>query len=185
MGTRFNAAKGMFMRRGMKLMAVAVLGLGLIGQAAAAQPSDKQVRELFEVMHLSRMYTQMNGQMTEVMGQVAPCVPVSYWKDFIDAKASEQLLSQMVPVYQRHFTAQDVAGLVKFYKSTLGQKLITQLPQTMAEGMKIGQQWGRRRGLEMVRQLQQQGTLDANGRCPGSPAVRTPLSAPSPSQSTH
>ncbi len=173
------------MHKWMKMTAVAVLTWGLAGQAAAAQPSDKQVRQLFEVMHLSQMFTQMNSQMAGMMGQVAPCVPASYWQDFIDAKASEQLLTQMVPVYQRHFTAQDVSGLLKFYKSALGQKVITQLPQTMAEGMKIGQQWGRQRGLEMVRQLQQKGTLDANGRCPATPAVSTPLSAPSPSQSAH
>jgi hypothetical protein len=185
MGTAFNSAKGMLMRMWMKMTVVAVLVLGLTGQAAAAQPSDKQVRQLFEVMHLNQMFTQMNSQMAGMMGQEAPCVPASYWQDFIDAKASEQLLAQMVPVYQRHFTAQDVSGLLKFYKSALGQKVITEMPQTMAEGMKIGQQWGRQRGLEMVRQLQQQGTLDASGRCPASPAASTPLSAPSPSKSTH
>ena len=185
MGATFNSTEGMRMRKWMKMTALAVLALGLTGQAVAAPPSDKQVRELFEVMHLSQMFTQMNSQMAGLMGQAAPCVPASYWQDFIDAKASEQLLAQMVPVYQRHFTAQDVSGLLKFYKSTLGQKVITEMPQTMAEGMKIGQQWGRQRGLEMVRQLQQKGTLDANGRCPASPVPSASLSEPSASKSTH
>jgi hypothetical protein len=48
----------------------------------------------------------------------------------------------------------------------------------MAEGMKVGQQWGRERGEQMIRELQQNGTLDSNGRCPASPAASG--SAPAP-----
>jgi hypothetical protein len=81
-------------------------------------------------------------------------------------------MGRMVPIYQSHFTADDVTGLLKFYRSPLGQKVITQMPITMAEGMKIGQQWGRERGEAMIRQLQQKGTLDAQGRCPASPAAK-------------
>jgi len=173
------------MRKWMIVTAAVAMALGVTGRATAAQPSEKQVRQLFEVMHLSQMFGQMNNQMAGMMGQAAPCVPASYWQGFIDAGGTEQLLAQMVPVYQRHFTAQDVSGLLKFYKSDLGQKVITQMPLTMAEGMKIGQQWGRQRGEEMVKQLQQQGTLDARGRCPASPAASTPLSEPSPSRSSH
>ncbi|WP_250887232.1 MULTISPECIES: DUF2059 domain-containing protein [unclassified Rhodanobacter] len=66
------------------------------------------------------------------------------------------------------------AGLLKFYKSPLGRKVITQMPVTMAEGMKIGQEWGRERGQAMIRKLQQNGTLDASGRCSASPAATTP-----------
>jgi hypothetical protein len=164
------------------MAAAAVLALGAAGQVMAAQPSDKQVRELFEVMHMERMFDQMNSQMAGVMGQAVPCVPASYWQGFIDASGSRQLLDRMVPIYQRHFSAADVAGLLKFYKSPLGQKVITQMPVTMAEGMKVGQEGGRQRGQARIRQLQQNGTLDANGRCPASPGATPPKPAPSSSR---
>lgn len=159
------------------IAAIAVLALGAAGQAVAAQPSEKQVRELFGVMHMDRMFEQMNTQMVGVMGQAVPCVPASYWQGFIDTSGSQQLLGQMVPIYQHHFTADDVSGLLKFYRSPLGQKVITQMPVTMAEGMKVGQAWGRERGQAMIKQLQQKGTLDANGRCPATPAA-TPAVPP-------
>ena len=166
------------MRKWVGMAAGAVLALGTAGQVMAAQPSEKQVRQLFQVMHMERMFDQMNSQMAGVMGQAVPCVPASYWQGFIDASGSQQLLGRMVPIYQHHFSAADVAGLLKFYKSPLGQKVIAQMPVTMAEGMKIGQEWGRERGQAMVRQLQQNGTLDANGRCPASPAATTPKPVP-------
>ena len=98
-------------------------------------------------------------------------MPASYWQGFIDASSSQQLLARMVPIYQKHFTADEVGGLLKFYRSPLGKKVITEMPLTMAEGMKVGQAWGHERGQAMIKTLQQKGTLDANGRCPASPAA--------------
>ena len=161
-------------RKWMMIAAGMSLAVAAAFPAAAAQPSAKQVRELFDVMHMSQMFGQMNTQMAGVMGRAVPCVPGSYWQNFIDASGSEQLLTRMVPIYQQHFTADEVTGLLKFYRSPLGQKVITQMPLTMAEGMKVGQQWGRERGQTMIQNLQQKGTLDANGRCPASPAAPKP-----------
>ena len=127
---------------------------------------------------MSQTFGSMNTQMAQVMGQAVPCVPASYWQGFIDADSSQQLLTRMVPVYQSHFTADDVTGLLKFYRSPLGQKVITQMPLTMAEGMKISQQWGRERGQAMIEELQRKGTLDAQGRCPASPGAAAPQPAP-------
>ncbi|HEV2678990.1 MAG TPA: DUF2059 domain-containing protein [Rhodanobacter sp.] len=165
------------MHKWIGIAASVALAFGTTGQAAAAQPSEQQVRQLFEVMHMSQMFGRMNSQMADVMGQAVPCVPASYWQGFIDANGSQELLSRMVPAYQSHFTADDVAGLLKFYQSPLGQKALTQMPLTMAEAMKAGQQWGGERGQVMIKQLQQKGTLDTQGRCPASPTVTAPQPA--------
>ena len=154
------------------IAAAAALALGAAGQAVAAQPSEKQVRELFEVMHMDRMFGQMNTQMVTVMGQAVPCVPASYWQGFIDGDGARAVVDRMVPVFQRHFSAEEIDGLLKFYRSPLGQKVIAEMPATMAEGMQIGRQWGQQRAQEMLGQLQKQGKVDTNDRCPASPAAK-------------
>jgi len=168
------------MRKWTTAATVALLALGAACQATAAPPSETQVRELLDAMHMDRMFDQMNAQMGGFMAQAVPCVPASRWQGFIDASGKQELLSQMIPIYQRHFTAEDVSGLLKFYRSPLGQKVITQMPQTMAEGMKAGQAWGRNRGEAMVRQLQQEGVLGADGRCPAAPARAPAAPVPKP-----
>ncbi|WP_329740682.1 DUF2059 domain-containing protein [Dyella sp. A6] len=143
-----------------------------MGQAAmAAQPSAEQVRQLMQVFNVGKMFSQMNAQMAGVMGQQLPCVPASYWQNFIDAQGVKQLTDRMIPVYQKQFTAKDVAGLLKFYHSPLGQKVIAVMPETMAEGMQIGRQWGRERALQMMGELQKEGKVNAQGRCPASPSA--------------
>lgn len=168
------------MRKWAAVLAVLVLATTVAEQARATQPSAKQVHELLQVMHMNQVLGEMNSQVIGMMGQTLPCVPATHWQDFIDAEGTKQLMDQMVPIYQRHFTAKDIAGLLKFYKSPLGQKVLTKMPETMAEGMKIGQAWGRQRAQAMIGELQQAGTLDANGRCPASVPVPSPKSAEKP-----
>ncbi|MEO6800116.1 MAG: DUF2059 domain-containing protein [Rhodanobacter sp.] len=134
-------------------------------------PSVQQVLQLFQVIHVGDVLDQMNARMAQLMAQAVPCVPASYWQGFIDAESSKQVLERMVPAYQRHFTEGDVDGLVKFYRSPLGQKVLTEMPEAMAEAEKVGQQWGIGRRQEMLGALQRQGKLDGQGRCPAVPAV--------------
>lgn len=45
------------------------------------------------------------------------------------------LIEQMVPVYQQHFTHADVDAIINFYSSAVGQKLLHEQPQMMQELM--------------------------------------------------
>jgi uncharacterized protein len=163
------------------------LGLGTClalaaGPATAAQPSEAQVRELMQVMDVPGQFTVMNNQMASMMSQQLPCVPASYWQSYIDKNGVAQLTAAMVPAYQHHFTADEVEGLIKFYKSSLGQKLVTQMPATMAEAAQAGQQWGRQRTSDMFSELQKEGKLDAQGRCPGTGSDSGAMPPSSPAQ---
>jgi uncharacterized protein len=148
---------------------------GCMGQAFAAPPSVQQVRDLMDAFGMGSMMTQMSIQMTAVMQKQLPCVPATYWQDFADANSTDQLISRMIPAYQKHFSAEDIDELVKFYRSPLGQKVISQMPATMSEAMEAGQQWGEDRRTQMIGSLKSDGTLNTQGQCPAAPA---PAAAP-------
>ena len=156
--------------RWMGAIAGVVMVLGVMAPALAAQPSEQQVRQLFQVMHLDQRMIQMGKQLSSMMGRSLPCVPASYWDGFVDPASVNDLIGRMVPIYQSHFTAGDVAGLLKFYQSPLGQKLIAEMPKTMEEGMSVGKLWGAERSMTMLHALQQKGTLNGEGKCPASQA---------------
>ena len=149
------------------------LGVGMCvaltaGPVFAAAPSEAQVRELMTVMNVPGQFTVMNNQMAAMMSQQLPCVEASFWQTYIDKNGVDQLTTAMIPAYQHHFTADEVEGLIKFYRTPLGQKLVTEMPATMAEAAQAGQQWGRQRTSDMFSTLQKEGKLDAQGRCPGT-----------------
>jgi uncharacterized protein len=150
-----------------------VMGVGLCaalaaGSAVAAPPSTEKVQQLIEMMGVPAQFTDMNNQMTSMMTLQFPCVDASYWQSYIDKNGQAQLVQAMIPAYQHHFSSEDVDGLIKFYKTPLGQKLVSQMPGTMSEAAQAVQQWGRQRTAEMFSELQKSGKLDAQGRCPAS-----------------
>ncbi|HXS72454.1 MAG TPA: DUF2059 domain-containing protein [Rhodanobacteraceae bacterium] len=146
--------------------------------AASGGASAQQVRELMDAIGLKGMLSQMNGVMVQQVAQLMPCVPAATVQAaFSNSQAQDDIINRMVPVYQRHFSSADIQGLLAFYRSPLGQKVLREMPATMQEGMQIGRQWGEQRAETMVAKLKQQGVLDAQGSCPAprqAPAVPPP-----------
>ncbi|WP_458071852.1 DUF2059 domain-containing protein [Rhodanobacter sp. BL-MT-08] len=137
-------------------------------QAFAAQPTEQQVRQLMDAIGLGKSLSQMNSQVATSMKQALPCVSSNYWQGYIDDNSSKDFVSRLVPIYQKHFTADEVDGMVKFYSSPLGQKVLTEMPLALAEANQAGQQWSHDHTQQMIAKLEQAGTLGADGRCPAS-----------------
>ncbi len=54
-----------------------------------------------------------------------------FWKDF----PIDQMLDDMIPVYQKHLTRSDVDAMGLFYSSPTGKKLLREMPAIMTESM--------------------------------------------------
>jgi hypothetical protein len=177
---------------------VMAVAMAWLGTAWAEPPSEQQVRQLMTTIGLGKTLVQMNGQVAGMMQKQLPCVPADTWQNFIDANASDQLIGRLVPVFQKHFSAEDIDGLIRFYSSPLGQKVLTEMPQAMAEATQVNAQWSHERMTQLVDQLQKDGKLNASGQCPASGAAADQvglgddddddapaIAAPAVSKSTH
>ena len=63
----------------------------------------------------------------------------------------ESLKDEYALIYARTFTEPELRELTAFYRSPIGQKVATSLPQLMNEGAELGQ----RKGMEHMPELQQ------------------------------
>jgi len=78
---------------------------------------------------LSAMVENMVENMKEKAEKEYPDIPGSFWNSFRDKfrkdldNESESLHNLLVDIYKRHFTREEIAGLIKFYESPLGRKL--------------------------------------------------------------
>ena len=57
-------------------------------------------------------------------------------QDLIKNFPLDAMLSDMIPVYQRHFTKSDIEALTAFYSSPPGQKFLREMPTVTAETMR-------------------------------------------------
>ncbi|HEY5762958.1 MAG TPA: DUF2059 domain-containing protein [Rhodocyclaceae bacterium] len=58
-------------------------------------------------------------------------------------------MDTMYPVYDLHFTADELRQMIAFNSTPLGQKMLRVLPQVTQEGMAAGQTWGRTLGIKV------------------------------------
>ena len=138
--------------------AVAALIVLTAAGAARAQEPDPAFRadvaKLLEVSGASALGAQMANMvstaMLDNMRKTQPEVPdrfVAVVKEVLAAEFAQafepsgELLDLLVGVYAKHFTHDEVKGLIAFYTTPLGRKTVGELPLLAQEGAAIGQQW--------------------------------------------
>jgi hypothetical protein len=57
--------------------------------------------------------------------------------DIFENLPIDEIINAMIPIYQRHLTKGDIEGLVAFYSTPTGQKLLKELPEISKEGMQV------------------------------------------------
>jgi len=117
-------------------------------------PTEASIRQLFEVMHTSRLLDSMMTQIDQVMhssiqqslkGQKLNAEQ----QQILDDMGSElvgmmrqylkwsDLEPQMIAVYRKTFTQQEVDDLLGFYRSATGQAVVDKLPVAMKDMMQL------------------------------------------------
>src|SRR5574341_19648 len=125
------------------------------GNAKADKLSD--IRQLIHMTGGGELGVQIINQMISQYRQTMPNVPAKFWDKFMQEINPEGLVELMVPIYDRHFTQQDITELIKFYQSPLGVKLIQKLPAITQESFQAGQEWGEKLGERVIEKLQAEG----------------------------
>src|SRR4029077_5824355 len=111
----------------------------------------EDVKKLFDVMTnrdqmtqlLQQLFAQMRSMSREQLKKRRPDLTDADFarmdrdsEDLIKHFPMEEMLNEMIPVYQRHFTKSEVEALTAFYSSPAGQKLLNAMPAVTAETMR-------------------------------------------------
>lgn len=140
------------------LLIVCAVGFLGLPRPAAGQAIDESfradIRKLMEVSGAAQMATQAATMISNsVMTAFAKSQPgisdraVELVKQVLQAEFAkafqgpDSLIEQLLPVYEKHFTQDEVKGLLAFYTSPLGKKVVSETPLIFQESAAIGQQW--------------------------------------------
>ncbi len=67
----------------------------------------------------------------------------------------DELVSMLVPVYQKYLSKTDLEEIISFYESGVGKKYAKNTPAIMQDSMLVGQEWGRIIGEEIARKVEE------------------------------
>lgn len=93
---------------------------------------------------LDAMKQQMKHAATQTFGDKVPNPTAkqlesvnSIVDDVFTEISLDDLINDLVPVYQRHLTRSDVSALITFYSSPPGQKILREQPAMIQESMQV------------------------------------------------
>ena len=111
--------------------------------------SREQLMELFDVLEVTQQMNAILETMEKSTRQGQPALAglsdqqkadldklnKDLYVKVLNSDFLSNLIEQMIPVYQRHFTHADVDAIINFYSSAVGQKLLHEQPSILQELM--------------------------------------------------
>ena len=86
-------------------------------------------------------------------GEYRPKLIDLFVEKFQTEGTAESLTRLLIPIYDRHFSDEDIKGLIVFYETPLGKKAISVLPQVLSDSQQAGKQWGGELGRRCMEEV--------------------------------
>jgi len=81
---------------------------------------------------------QRSAKLAELDGKIAAATEMMN-KIFGDPAIVDAMIDEMVPLYARYYTVEDMKAMAAFYRTPTGRKTLTLMPKLMNESMQISQ----------------------------------------------
>ncbi|MEJ1222921.1 DUF2059 domain-containing protein [Sediminicola sp. 1XM1-17] len=128
--------------------------------AQADQEYSKTLQKMFQVSGTEESYQAAIKQMFGMFREQYSDVEAEIWneleKEFSQTSIND-LTKELVPVYLKYLTLEDLKGLIQFYQTPVGQKYAKSTPMIMQESMEVGQQWGMKIGEQFMNKMDEKG----------------------------
>jgi hypothetical protein len=160
------------------------------------------VRHLMDITQTNKMgeniAAAITNQVRQVMSRSIKPDQLSVFMDAFSQKLNTSapataVTDAVVPIYASHFSMEDVQGLIKFYESPLGRKVVSSMPQVTQQSETAGIQIDQKAAMSVLREMQDQypelktmlppeGGAPTGANQPPAGAGSTPNSAPTPNR---
>jgi len=169
------------------------------GQTAAAPAEkldpakDAAIRHLLEITGETKEGQNINAGMTdrvkEVMTRALPADQLPKFMDTFSQKFTASappsaVTDAVVKIYAQHFSLEDIQGVTKFYESSVGQRMVKEMPDVARESQSVGMQMDQKVVIDVLRgmsdeypQLKQMLPPDPDHPAP-APSTAAPAPAP-------
>jgi hypothetical protein len=111
----------------------------------------------------------------------------SFSEKFLAAAPPSAVTEAEIPIYSHYFSMEDIDGLIKFYESPLGQRVVKSLPEVVQNTQQTGVQIDQKAALDVLRGMSSEypelkQMLPQESGAPGPASGTTPgVGVPTPS----
>ena len=143
---------------GILLLVVVMGGIAMAVQSdetATVSKSD-DIQKLMELMDAKAMGLQVMQTMMDSFNAVGSPVAEDFFKDFMSEVNFDELIELTIPIYDKHFSHDDIKQMIAFYQSPIGKKLRQKQPVIMKESMAIGIAWSQKLSEKLLKKMREE-----------------------------
>jgi uncharacterized protein len=136
--------------------AIALLAPSLEGQDEKKQsPKEQKVRKLLDLTGAGNMGKQTMDAMLDQFKKM-PNLPEGFVDKFRELATAQDLQEMVVPIYMKHLDEETLDGVIAFYQTDAGKKMLKAQPAIMKESMELGQKWGQELAMKALKAVQEE-----------------------------
>lgn len=125
-------------------------------QFTSAQSIDDDIMRYFRVSGTEAAMDQSMEMMFDQFQQMGMPLPPAIRETIRRNMNTAELLREMVPIYRRHFTHNEIRELIRFHESPIGRKMAQVTPAITQESMAVTMRLGERLQAEIMKEMMQQ-----------------------------
>jgi hypothetical protein len=133
-------------------------------EAAGSAEKIADIRRLMEISGAKAGVDRVVGAMVDTIlllakNQASPNAPEEIWEEFRKELTADKLLELNLPLWDKHFTHEEIREYIKFYQTPAGRKLAATQPILAEEGMARGRVYGQEVMQKILDRLRSKGLL--------------------------
>ena len=140
---------------------IALILVLVAGNTLSAQSKEDDIRKLLVMTGSADLGIQMMDYILASYTELLPEIPLVFFEEIRQVVSAESLIDIIVPIYDRHFTHEEIKDVIAFYNTPTGQKFIFSMPSITSESMAAGEAWGAELGRKIYHKLVDDGYVDS------------------------
>ena len=105
-----------------------------ITQTSFTDVKKKSVEKRALVVELLQL-VNAKQQSQDILDSMIKMLPTDVRDSFKKALKADEMMELVIPVYEKYLTKEDLEGIIEFYKSPAGKKLLIAQPKIMKDSM--------------------------------------------------
>jgi len=103
--------------------------------------AESVARDLLEASGLKKMSAQAAERLVLLRKKAMPDIPEHFWEDFKREVRPKVLDEKIIPIYVKYFSIEEMKSLIAFYRSEIGKKFLSKIPQITKDSMQASREW--------------------------------------------
>jgi hypothetical protein len=131
----------------------------LMAQNTPKETKDANIRKLLTLTDARGVFRHALESQINSMKTNAKQIPPKFWEEILKAVDADKFIELLIPVYDKHFSNDELEGLIAFYETPLGKKLVSTMLPIMTESAAAGDKYGQQIATQVIEKMKAEGTF--------------------------